>query len=441
MSQLKRGSKYIWLPPMPTAMPNHGHDEQAAAPTNLPAIMPPAALVLRRTQTTLGLLREVTQETTAAYWFERGKEAEGNTRWAEAAYSYRHCLERHTDHWRAGVRLAGALAQLELAEAAAKALTEAAEAWFEGWQPLKNELSEPTWHQLRNCLETARSTAQNGFGLLLGLTLVYRALKQKEQARRTMDVMQFMYQQEVVASAQWLRLSGNLYLDAECYSEAIEEYDRAIELKPNLAVLYSNRSSIKMELKDYNGAITDYDRAIELKQNYAFAYRRRASAKVEIEDYMAALTDFDQVVKLKPESANAYYNLGCTKANLKDFNGAIADFNQAIELQPNYVFAYFNRGCAKNDLNDYLGAIDDFDWAIELEPEDADYYLFRGYAKEKLKEYDGSVFDYDQAIRLGPENADYYSFRADVKEEIGDAIGAAADREKEAQLTAGNEAK
>ncbi|WP_223649678.1 tetratricopeptide repeat protein [Hymenobacter psoromatis] len=41
--------------------------------SSTPAIVPSVNLILQRTQTTVGLLREVVQESSAEYWYERGR--------------------------------------------------------------------------------------------------------------------------------------------------------------------------------------------------------------------------------------------------------------------------------------------------------------------------------------------------------------------------------
>ena len=264
------------------------------------------------------------------------------------------------------MRLAAALGQLGQAEAAAMTLTEASEVAVEGWNALVGELDDQIWDLLRRQMEAAHSTARDGFRLLWGLALVYRALKQDEQVRQTLDMMQFMYEQQVVGSPQWFRISGTLYLEAGLYVEANSHFDRAIELKPCYAPTYHNRGVSKGNLQDYAGAVADYSRAIELM----------------------------------PTSALTYFNRGGAKANLQDYGGAIVDFDRAIEFNPHYAFAYFNRGIAKANLQDNTGAISDYDRFIELEPGFARSYRQRAFSKEKLGDMTGAATDRDRAAQM-----------------------------------------
>jgi len=62
--------------------------------------------------------------------------------------------------------------------------------------------------------------------------------------------------------------------------EAINDYNKAIELNPKHSKAYYNRGLAKGELKDYRGAIQDFNKAIELNPNYAKAYYNRGIAKI-----------------------------------------------------------------------------------------------------------------------------------------------------------------
>ncbi len=79
------------------------------ASQNLPSLQPSAVIVLQRTQTTLGILRDVVQESSAEYWYRRGKEAAMTEEWPAAIHAFRRCLNCDSQHWRATLQLAAAL--------------------------------------------------------------------------------------------------------------------------------------------------------------------------------------------------------------------------------------------------------------------------------------------------------------------------------------------
>ena len=76
-----------------TPLPNPDDDTR-----HLPAPLPPVSLVLQRTQSSLGLLREVVQESSAEYWCERGKAAMERGDWEEAVSIFQTCLSKDDKH-------------------------------------------------------------------------------------------------------------------------------------------------------------------------------------------------------------------------------------------------------------------------------------------------------------------------------------------------------
>ena len=62
-------------------------------------------------------------------------------------------------------------------------------------------------------------------------------------------------------------ITGVLPITLGNYRQAIEDLNRAIEIKPDYAEAYNNRGIAYKGLGNYNQAIKDFDRAIEIKPN------------------------------------------------------------------------------------------------------------------------------------------------------------------------------
>lgn len=110
------------------------------------------------------------------------------------------------------------------------------------------------------------------------------------------------------------------------YDGVIEDCNSVIELDPNHSNAYSIRGSAKYEItflnlinkrkqisdimeriksqhniedirNEYSDALNDFNKAIELNPNDAITLRERAILKKEIKDFNGALADFDKAVK------------------------------------------------------------------------------------------------------------------------------------------------
>ncbi len=89
--------------------------------------------------------------------------------------------------------------------------------------------------------------------------------------------------------------------EEERWEDAIAEFDKAIELDPNLALAYSGRGHSYVELGNVEQAIVDYDQAIELDPDLALAYRGRGLAYAELGDVDQGLADLEKALALESD--------------------------------------------------------------------------------------------------------------------------------------------
>ena len=229
------------------------------------------------------------------------------------------------------------------------------------------------------------------------------------------ETAQLFPQDEQSISAETYYNWGNIMHSLELYNEAIVEYNKAINLKPNYVRAYNNRGFMLNKLERYEEAIEDFDEAIRLKPDFAIAYSNRGIAKKHLEQYVAAIADFDEAIRLKPDLAAAYSNRAAVKGDLGQHLAAIADYDTAIRLKPDHAIPYNGRGLAKSRLQQYITALRDFDEAIRLKPDYAIAYNHRAVAKLKLERNEEAIGDFDEAIRLKPDYAIAYVLRGGVK--------------------------
>ncbi|MBD1219475.1 MAG: tetratricopeptide repeat protein [Aphanizomenon flos-aquae Clear-A1] len=208
---------------------------------------------------------------------------------------------------------------------------------------------------------------------------------------------------------------------------AIDDYNLAIKINPNYALAYNNRGIVRYDLGDKPGAIDDYTQAIKINPNYADAYYNRGNVRYDLGDKPGAIDDYTQAIKINPNYAQAYNNRGNVRNELGDKQGAIDDYNLAIKINPNYALAYNNRGIVRYDLGDKPGAIDDYTQAIKINPNYARAYYNRGIVRNELGDKPGAIDDYNQAIKFNPNDAQAYGNRGNVRSELGDKQGAIDD--------------
>ena len=208
-----------------------------------------------------------------------------------------------------------------------------------------------------------------------------------------------------------------------------EEYLKVIELtteilnnNPNDANAFLYRGKAQMRKFNNFAAFKDLSKAIEINPNLVEAYKCRADVARESSFWddrpTSLMENYTRIIELEPNNHKAYYKRGSIKFSQNDFLGAIDDFTKAIE---NYVFKWYNRDCcsyrysslyyskrssAKFEINDVDGAMNDIQKAVELSPQNEGYFYHLGnifFDNEKYIKYECIT---NNAIELTEENAD-----------------------------------
>jgi tetratricopeptide (TPR) repeat protein len=146
---------------------------------------------------------------------------------------------------------------------------------------------------------------------------------------------------------------------------AIEDLNKAIELKPNYALAYFTRANITSKLLDKSK--TENRKPIDLKDIDPLNAK---SKNYDIEllkfDIKMILADLDKTIELQPDFSFAYYNKANALCTQKDFKTAISNYTKSIEIDPDFAEAYFNRGLTYLFINEESKGISDLSKAGEL---------------------------------------------------------------------------
>ncbi|WP_375499501.1 tetratricopeptide repeat protein [uncultured Nostoc sp.] len=214
------------------------------------------------------------------------------------------------------------------------------------------------------------------------------------------------------------------------YEAAIIDYSQAIQINLHDAKSYNKRGLALSQLGRLEEAINDYTQAIRINPNVAVAYKNRAEARSHVGDNQGAIEDYTQAIKINPHYADVYKNRGIARYLL----GSQPGFPQAIKINPKDALAYKKRGNARSDLGDFEGAIEDYTQAIQINPNYADAYYNRGNARSDLRDFERAIEDYTQAIQINLNYADAYYNRGNIRLEITDKQGAIEDFQKAADI-------
>jgi len=122
------------------------------------------------------------------------------------------------------------------------------------------------------------------------------------------------------------------YLQSGQYQKAVENYDKAINKKPDYINAYFNRGYAYAELGYDNQAIKDYDKVIEINPSDAGAFNNRGTSYERLREYQRALEDYDRAIQRAPDDGMYYENRGRVYLTLGDNELGCIDVQKACAL-------------------------------------------------------------------------------------------------------------
>ena len=125
---------------------------------------------------------------------------------------------------------------------------------------------------------------------------------------------------------------GVCYYDKNKLEEAIKNYDKALELNPNLTEALFNKGICLCNLDKKNEAIEIFNKGIEINQNEPELYLQRGYCYFFLENFRKAIKDFNKAIELRPNNSEAYCRKGACYEALKREEEAVVEYTHGIEL-------------------------------------------------------------------------------------------------------------
>jgi superkiller protein 3 len=236
----------------------------------------------------------------ANYWYQRGLEHAGSGSYEEALEAYNKAIEMNPENVGAWDGKALVLRSLSLSER----------------DPIKYSESLESYDraiELYNMKIEANPQDINAL-YYKGLALTGKALTMK--------------------AGEKLNISSDKEDRIRCFEDAIESYDRAIEIDPNYVTAWKNKGNVLYSLGKYNESLEALDKAIEIVPEYGLAWYSKGLTLYELGRYDEAATAYDKALETFPENAGIWYNKGEALSEQGKYDAAIECYEKAIKLNP-----------------------------------------------------------------------------------------------------------
>lgn len=203
-----------------------------------------------------------------------------------------------------------------------------------------------------------------------------------------------------------------IFDDQKVYEEALEDYDKAVELAPYNHLPYIKRGRLNERFFFYEKALEDYEEALTyawIKEDKMSARVSRARLKARLGKKDIAIKDLEKALLEDNKNVDLLNTLAIIHAKIEEYSKALKYLNRSLEYHPDDALTFSNIGFVALLAGKYQKAINIYDHQIEKDS--TLYYMFsnRGFAKYKLGLKEEGLQDISYAIKMNPLNS--YAFK------------------------------
>jgi superkiller protein 3 len=220
---------------------------------------------------------------------------------------------------------------------------------------------------------------------------------------------------------------GNVNFKQGNFEEAIDAYNKAIQIDPSFGWPYSNLALTYFTQGKYTEAILLYQKSIELlnsNKDKALSWNGLGNVYRRVNDYANAVVAYRKAAELDADTAGmrdeadrlqideglktakAWNELGELFFKARSYEDAVNAFNKAIELEPTAGAAYSNMGRVLTFQGRFAEAVKFLEKSIELFNNDKDKagaWNRLGNVYRKLNNHDIAIKAYQKAMILADE--------------------------------------
>lgn len=156
-------------------------------------------------------------------------------------------------------------------------------------------------------------------------------------------------------------------------------------------------------------AISQFERALDMKPDYTYVRNNLGIALARQGKLDEAIEEFRQVLAVNPRDVMAHKNLGMALKQQGNEDEAIMEFYEAVRIAPNFAIAHVLLADSLAQKGKFDEAIEHYSAAVALEPEDPKIRLSLGNVLYQAGRAKDAICEYLEVIRLKPDLAEAHN--------------------------------
>ncbi|CAG8456008.1 70_t:CDS:2 [Cetraspora pellucida] len=229
------------------------------------------------------------------------------------------------------------------------------------------------------------------------------------------------------------RYRGKALLVMKKYSEAIADFNKALEMKPqNEKYICFDRGETLFKLGEFKKALSDLDKALEFTQDLAIIsqiHQLRVSAYEELGHKQEARLALENIIKLQPTNLKVIHQHADLCESLSLYIDSLSNWNRLYKLlDPKSNLEYdkkaikavlLNRGRILTKLCRYEEALSDFNQGLKLFPQNVSLLCYRAEIYQQLGRHEEALNDLNNNIDQPKNACQFYVTRAGIYISLG----------------------
>lgn len=163
--------------------------------------------------------------------------------------------------------------------------------------------------------------------------------------------------------------AGSAYLNRNEFDQAIESFQRSLELRPNNARAHFGLAKALESKQDFSAAVSHYLEAIKLNPNDEDAHYNLARVYEDIDEHEKASNHYRAAIAINPQHFFSHNNLGSLLAGQNRLDEAQKHFLAAVKAKPDLSHTHVNLGLIYEMKGQAREAAASFRTALKSQPD------------------------------------------------------------------------